>query len=97
MKYKNLYRWEKVFIGGSAVFKDTDECAEGARVTISSEDQLVGKGTANNYGEFIIDRLDPGTAYTVTVEADGYQLYTTTVTPDESVNLGTIFLEKVAL
>ena len=30
--YKNLYRWEKVFVSASVAFKDTDECAEGAKV-----------------------------------------------------------------
>ncbi len=94
VKYKNLYKWEKVFIGGSAVFKDTDECAEGAKVTIVSVGQVVGEGVANNYGEFVVDRLQPAGEYTVTVQADGYAPYSATVTPGESVNLGTIMLEK---
>ena len=37
VKYKNLYRWEKIFVSGSAVYQDTDECAEGAKVTVESE------------------------------------------------------------
>lgn len=94
VKYKNLYKWEKVFIGGSAAFKDTDECAEGAKVTIVSAGQVVGEGVANNYGEFVVDRLQPAGEYTVTVQADGYVPYSATVTPGESVNLGTIMLEK---
>ncbi len=94
VKYKNLYKWEKVFIGGSAAFKDTDECAEGAKVTIVSAGQVVGEGVANNYGEFVVDRLQPAGEYTVTVQADGYAPYSATVTPGESVNLGTIMLEK---
>lgn len=94
VKYKNLYKWEKVFIAGSAVFKDTDECAEGAKVTVQAAGQTVAEGVANNYSEFVVDRLEPGKQYTVLVEADGYAPYSTTVTPDESVNLGTIFLEK---
>ncbi len=32
--YRNLHRWEKAFVGCSIVFGDTDECAEGARVTV---------------------------------------------------------------
>jgi len=94
VKYKNLYKWEKVFIAGSVVFKDTDECAEGAEVSIVSAGRPAGEGVANNYGEFVVDRLDPGKEYTVTVQADGYMPYTTTVAPEESVNLGTIMLER---
>jgi Fe-S-cluster-containing dehydrogenase component len=92
--YKNLYKWEKVFVSGSVVYKDTDECAEDATVTVQSNGVTVGEGLANNYSEFVVDRLDPGKEYVVTVEAPGYKPYTQTVTVDDSVNLGVIFLEK---
>jgi Fe-S-cluster-containing dehydrogenase component len=92
--YKNLYRWEKVFISGSAVYRDTDECAEGAKVTVSSAGVTVGEGVANNYSEFVVDRLEPGKEYVVTVEAAGYRPYTATAKPEVSINLGTIFLER---
>jgi Fe-S-cluster-containing dehydrogenase component len=92
--YKNLYKWEKVFVSGSVVYKDTDECAEGAKVTVMAAAAKVGEGIANNYSEFVIDDLDPGEEYVVTVEAAGYEPVTRTVTPAESVNLGTIFLER---
>ena len=54
----------------------------------------MGEGVANNYSEFVVDKLDAGKEYTVTVEAAGYKTYSTTVTPAASINLGTIFLEK---
>ncbi|MCL5735139.1 MAG: oxidoreductase [Actinobacteria bacterium] len=92
--YKNLYKWEKIFVSGSAVYKDTDECAEGAEVTVSSGGAKVGAGLANNYSEFVIDKLEPGKEYVVTVEAKGYQPYVTTVKPEASINLGVLFLEK---
>jgi hypothetical protein len=92
--YKNLYRWEKVFVSGSAVYKDTDECAEGATVTVQAGGATVGEGLANNYSEFVVDKLDPGKEYTVTVEAAGYRPYTQTVKVDDSINLGVILLEK---
>jgi Fe-S-cluster-containing dehydrogenase component len=94
VKYKNLYKWEKIFVSGSAVYQDTDECAEGAKVTVQSGGVTVGEGVANNYSEFVVDRLDLGKEYTVTVEAEGYKAYNATVTPEASINLGTIFLEK---
>jgi Fe-S-cluster-containing dehydrogenase component len=92
--YRNLYKWEKVFVSGSVVYKDTDECAEGAKVTVTAAAAKVGEGLANNYSEFVIDDLDPGKEYVVTVEAGGYEPVTRTITPLESVNLGTIFLER---
>ncbi len=92
--YKNLYKWEKNFVSGSVVYKDTDECAEGAKITVESGGAKVGEAVANNYGEFVADKLDPGKEYAVTIEAAGYQAYKTTAKPDVSINLGTIFLEK---
>jgi len=92
--YKNLYRWEKVFIGASVAYKDTDECADGARVTVSAGGTKAGEGVANNYGEFVVDRLEPGGDYEVLVEAAGYAPYSTTVKVDKSLNLGLILLER---
>ena len=92
--YKNLYRWEKIFVSGSVVYRDTDECAEGAKITVESGGQKVGEAVANNYSEFVADKLDAGKEYAVTIEAAGYKPYKTTVKPDDSVNLGTIFLDK---
>jgi Fe-S-cluster-containing dehydrogenase component len=93
--YKNLYKWDKVFAAGSVVFKDTDECAEGAKVTVASGGALVGEAATNNYGEFVVDQLEPGASYEVKVEAAGYQAVKKTVTLDESMNLGLVLLEKL--
>jgi Fe-S-cluster-containing dehydrogenase component len=92
--YKNFYRWEKVFVGGSVAFKDTDECAEGAKVTVKAAGATVGEGVVNNYGEFVVDKLEPDAEYTVTVEAPGYRVHTTTAALEKSLNLGLILLEK---
>jgi len=93
--YKNLYRWEKVFVAASVAFGDTDECAEGARVSVKSQGKLVGEAVTNNYGEFVVDHLEPGGEYEVTVEASGYQPYVASVTLNESLNLGLVVLEKL--
>lgn len=92
--YKNLYKWEKVFVSGSAAYKDTDECAEGAKVTVKAGGQVVAEGQVNNYSEFVIDKLEPGEEYAVSVEAPGYKPYATTVKLDASLNLGEILLER---
>jgi Fe-S-cluster-containing dehydrogenase component len=93
--YKNLHRWDKVFVSGSVAYQDTDEVAEGAEVTVRGGTTVAGEGATNNYGEFLVDRLEPGAEYTVTIEAAGYKPFTTTVTLPESLNLGLILLQKV--
>jgi Fe-S-cluster-containing dehydrogenase component len=92
--YKNLYRWTKAFIGANVALKDTDEVAEGARMTVSLDAAVVGEGVAGNYGDVIVDKLEPGREYSVTIAIDGYGAATSTVMLDESRNLGTVFLEK---
>jgi Fe-S-cluster-containing dehydrogenase component len=93
--YKNLYRWTKVFVSGSVAFKDTDECAENAAVTVQAGGATVGQGLVNNYGEFVVDGLDPGREYTVKVEAPGYQACAATVRLDRSLNMGLMLLERL--
>ena len=92
--YKNLYRWTKVFVSGSVAFRDTDECAEGALVGVEAGGVGVGEGVVNNYGEFVVDKLDPDKEYSVKVESPGYKPFATVVTLDGSRNLGLILLER---
>jgi Fe-S-cluster-containing dehydrogenase component len=92
--YKNLYRWEKVFVAASVAYKDTDECAEGAKVTVTAGGAKAGEGLANNYGEVVVDKLQPGGEYEVLVEAAGYKSLSTRVKLHDSRNLGLLLLEK---
>jgi NAD-dependent dihydropyrimidine dehydrogenase PreA subunit len=92
--YKNLHRWEKAFLGASVIYKDTDECAEGVKATVASSGTTVGEGFTNNYGDFVVDELEPGAAYTLTLSAPGYKPLTREVTLAASLNLGQLFLEK---
>jgi Fe-S-cluster-containing dehydrogenase component len=70
--YRNLHKWDKAFLAGSVVFGDTGECAEGAAVTIMRDGATVGEGVTNNYGDFRIDKLEPG-EYSVSISAPGYR------------------------
>jgi Fe-S-cluster-containing dehydrogenase component len=92
--YKNLHLWTKAFLAASVVYKDTDECAEGVRATVTAAGKAAGEALANNYGDFVVDKLDPGQVYTLTLEAAGYQPLTRDVTLEASLNLGRLFLEK---
>ena len=64
-----------------------------AVVLLWSGGAKVADTTTNNYGDFIIDRLEPG-KYEVTVNAAGYKAASRVVDLTESINLGVLFLEK---
>ena len=81
-------------MAASVAYKDTDECAEGATLTARYGGTKVGEGTANNYGEVIVDKLASGTEYEVTIAAADYRPFSTVVKLDESLNLGLVLLEK---
>ena len=92
--YQNLYKWTKAFLAASVVYKDTDECAEGAKVTVYASGAKAGEGVVNNYSEFLVDQLDPDKEYLVSVAAPGYEAYSAAVRVGKSLNLGTILLER---
>jgi len=92
--YKNLYRWEKAFVSASLVFKDTDECAEGAKATVELDGAVAGEAVSNNFGDFVVDGLEPNKDYAVRVEAPGYKSAVRSIRLEKSENLGAVFLEK---
>lgn len=83
----------KRFIAGSVVFGDTDQCAEGAVVSIEGEGE---KKTlkANNYGDFEFEGLPADKNYIVKVEASGYKSQKFEVKTEEDVYMGDIILVK---
>ncbi len=60
--YKNLHLITKCFVGGSVVagVRGVEECAAGAEVVLSKDGREVGRATADTFGEWKIDRLEPG-------------------------------------
>ncbi len=93
--YKNLYRWTKAFLAGSVVYGDSGECAKGAKVTLTQNGQRVAEVTANEFGDFKFDCLEPGSDYTLQVEAAGYKSMERTVSvAEESTVLPDLFLER---
>ena len=91
--YLDLYKMTKNFIAGEVVFKDTDECAEGAAVTITGPKGRTVKATANTFGNFEFDGLEPG-KYTVKIENPGYVAKTIDVDLKADSYLGDIFLAR---
>lgn len=92
--YKNLHRWDKVFVAANVAYADTDECAEGALVTVAVGGAKVGEARTNNYGDVRIDGLEPGGEYEVAVEAPGYRPVALKATLDVGRNLGLVLLER---
>ena len=43
------------------------------RRRVTRDGRTVGEATTNNYGDFVVDGLEPGGRYTVTVQAAGYR------------------------
>ena len=92
--FKNVHRWNQVFLAGNVVFKDTDEAAEGVKVTLVKDGLIVGGAESNNYGDFKIDRLEPG-RFTVAYQVEGYATLSMPVTVgDQSTSLEPVFLER---
>jgi NAD-dependent dihydropyrimidine dehydrogenase PreA subunit len=92
--YKNLYRYLKCFIAGSVALQDKNECAEGAKITLSdSSGKAIEKTVTNNYGDFKFDRLEENSGrYELEVSYPGYKKQKASVDLKTSVNMGTIFL-----
>jgi len=92
--YKNLYRYTRCFVAGSVALQDTDECAEGAKVTLIGEsNKTIDEVTTNNYGDFKFDNLEENSGrYSLEIAYPGYTKQTLSIELKTSMNLGTIFL-----
>jgi hypothetical protein len=86
----------KTFIAGTVVNKATDECFEGADVTL--KDIATGKemkAKTNNYGDFEFEGLDSGKVYSLKIESAGYSPITKdTIALNTDTYLGDLFLSK---
>jgi Fe-S-cluster-containing dehydrogenase component len=82
--YKNLYRFEKLFIAGG-VIKDND-CLENAEVTLAAKEVIASQKT-NYFGDFKFDNLEPGD-YTIAINGKEMQK----VSLEASLNVGSIVL-----
>ena len=92
--YRNLHRWTRAFVAASVALGDTDECAEGAVATVTLDGAKVGEAVSDNYGQVLVDKLEPGKDYVLTVDLDGYEAVATPVRLETSRTLETIVLKK---
>ena len=92
--YRNLWRYNKSFIGGSVAAQANGvvDCVEGAAVRLIKDGSTVARTTTDNYGDFKFDRLDENSGrYTVEVTSNGRSKMLD-ATLGASVNLGEIRL-----
>ena len=84
----------KRFIAGSVVFGDTDECGEGATVSIEGEGEKKTLA-ANNYGDFEFEGLPSDKQYIVRISHTGYKSQKYEVKTNIDVYMGDIMLTKI--
>jgi Fe-S-cluster-containing dehydrogenase component len=84
----------KLFIAGSVVYGDVDECAEGVSVTLAGQSARKSRKTStNNFGDFEFDGLGAG-KYSVKFECKGYKAKTVNVDLKTDKHLGVVKLTK---
>ncbi|WP_005037602.1 4Fe-4S dicluster domain-containing protein [Holophaga foetida] len=93
--YKNLYRFNKVFIAGSAAVKNGEifDCAKGAKASLYRGKDKIAEAVADAFGDFRFDRLPEGSGvYAVDLELDGRRSQRVEVELGQSRNLGTLLV-----
>lgn len=85
--------YPKSFITATIVYKETDMCVEGAKVTLDGEDVHMETLT-DNFGDFYFDGLDSMKNFKLKIEHEGYKTVEMEARTYTSVNLGDVFLEK---
>jgi len=93
--YKNLYRFNKCFIGGSvaAQVAGITDCVEGALVTLYKDSEKVDEAVTDNYGDFKFDNLEEdGGRYRLEIVSMGFEKKTLEVDLTTSKYVGTILL-----
>ncbi|MAV86755.1 MAG: oxidoreductase [Rhodospirillaceae bacterium] len=95
--YKNLYRYNSCFIGGS-VFANQDniiDCIQDADVTLKRNTEVIAEIKTDIFGDFKFDKLAEGSGdYQIEINADGFKKKTINIVLDESVTLEDIQLSK---
>ncbi|NHV96165.1 MAG: oxidoreductase [Thaumarchaeota archaeon] len=92
--YIGLYKYNKLFVAGSVVFKDVDECAEKVKVMLQERESGKTFTTFTNvFGDFEFDGLDPGN-YSLSFEHPQYRAEKLEVKLERSTYIGYVFLEK---
>ena len=93
--YKNLFRYTKCFVAGSVALDKNGltECAEGAKVLLLKDKNMIDEAVTDNYGDFKFDRLDEESGvYELEIQYEDYEIKKLEVELKTSVSIGTIYL-----
>lgn len=93
--YKNLYRFNKCFIGGSIAANQQGivDCIEGAKVTLLQGKDKLTETLTDNFGDFKFDQLAKNSGkYVIQVQMPGFPAAEVTLELTSSKNIGTIYL-----
>jgi Fe-S-cluster-containing dehydrogenase component len=89
--YTNL---PKIFIGGTVILGDRDECARGASIFLVSNDIIMTTET-DIFGDFEFEKLEKNMDYVIKIEAEGYEPQEKKVKTKTDIYIGIIWLKKV--
>jgi Fe-S-cluster-containing dehydrogenase component len=94
MKEKVAYiSLPRKFVAGTVIYGDKDECAGGAKVTLSGNGEKKTV-TTNNFGDFEFEGLPDNKEFEVKIETSGYKSQTLGAKTSSDVYLGVIKLNK---
>lgn len=96
--YRNLHLMMQCFVGGTVVthIDGIEECAAGVEVVLTQDGVEVGRTTTDTFGEFKIDRLEPGSAgYRLEASSPAGRLVAEFALGAESLYLGIMTLTAV--
>lgn len=97
--YRNLHRFDRCFIGATVLASGNGvvDCLAGARIRLLRGDQEVATTISDDFGEFKLDGLEPGSGrYVVEISSPSRQTRRLEVELGESRYLGTVVLEADA-
>ena len=95
--YKNLDRFFKSFVGGSlsGAINGTEECIEGASVTLFRDDKAIARTESDPYGDFRFAGLEENSgAYRIEILEERFEPKKLAFTLGGSTYLGTIALAR---
>ncbi len=83
----------KKFVAGTVILEDKGECGVGLNVSLSGNGETLETKT-NGFGDFEFEGLAENTAYSVSIEAEGYKPRKIKTKTQKDVYLGEIKLKK---
>lgn len=91
--YKNLHRFDKVFVAGSVAVENGDivDCVKDVQVSLFCGQEKTGQTVTDAFGDFKFDGLTPNSgSYVLKFQAKGHTPQSLQIELAESINLGTI-------